>query len=339
MTTEMVLYFTPYIFNMQTGDSVRVKHGTEQGTIIRFLDKGLVEIEIEDGFSIPILKSDLVVVNALEHENFKQAPTPSSPEKETSFSSTKALTYNGVYVGFKRDNDMSVKLYVVNNTDLDLLTAAGEKRQNKYNGIFTGNIPARTYTIIADRLEETKLNDWPVFTFQMTKHRTNNDQQPELIQRDISVKPSSYFKSKKSIPLVGETGYVQQIDLPHHQYNPETLKEALMTNSAIHEPKQQDTSLHRRAPVEVDLHFEQITTEENVPDNEILSVQLSEFEKALDAAIASGVDEITFIHGTGSGKLRTEIHRRLSGHTHVSFFKDANKQKFGYGATYVRIGS
>lgn len=330
--------FTPYIFDMQIGDSVRVKHGTEEGTVIRFLDKGLVEIEIDDGFSIPVLRSDLVIVSALEHENFQQNGNVSTPEDKKPAPTSGSLRYNGVFAGFVSDHHMNVQLFIINNTDLDLLTAVGEKRQNNYKGTFTGNIPARTYTIITDKLEETKLNDWPVFYFTIVKHLEGNHQLPEILQRDVSIKPSSYFKSKTNIPLIRKSGYVQQIDLPHHQYNPEALKEALMTKEAVHEPKRQDTSMHRRAPVEIDLHIEKITKDDNIPERDILSIQLSEFEKALDAAIASGVDEITFIHGTGSGKLRMEIHRRLSGHAHVSYFKDADKQKFGYGATYVYIG-
>jgi dsDNA-specific endonuclease/ATPase MutS2 len=69
----------------------------------------------------------------------------------------------------------------------------------------------------------------------------------------------------------------------------------------------------------------------------LLTLQLHTFEKNLENAIASGMSDITFIHGAGSGALRSELHRRLGQHPNVKFFEDAQKQKFGYGATKVTI--
>ena len=63
--------------------------------------------------------------------------------------------------------------------------------------------------------------------------------------------------------------------------------------------------------------------------------QLQTFEKALDAAIASGMNEITFIHGVGNGTLRHHIHKTISKHPQVRTFLDARKEKFGFGATEV----
>jgi dsDNA-specific endonuclease/ATPase MutS2 len=49
------------------------------------------------------------------------------------------------------------------------------------------------------------------------------------------------------------------------------------------------------------------------------------------------MDEIIFIHGVGNGTLRNELHKRLSGHKNVKYYEDAQKEKFGYGATKVKI--
>ena len=88
----------------------------------------------------------------------------------------------------------------------------------------------------------------------------------------------------------------------------------------------------------VDLHYDKLSTITGEHSNaEKLKLQLDTFEKQLENAIAAGQHEVTFIHGTGSGVLREEIHRRLSKHDHVEYYKDARKEKFGYGATYVKI--
>src|SRR5699024_10701270 len=89
----------------------------------------------------------------------------------------------------------------------------------------------------------------------------------------------------------------------------------------------------------VDLHIEKLVDKaESVAKSEIITIQLQAFVKALDTAIAAGLSEITFIHGVGNGVLRDQLHKQLSKHPDVEYYKDAMKEKFGYGATVVKIG-
>ncbi|MBC8084498.1 MAG: Smr/MutS family protein, partial [Hymenobacter sp.] len=69
----------------------------------------------------------------------------------------------------------------------------------------------------------------------------------------------------------------------------------------------------------------------------ILRLQLDTFEDALGRALATDMHEIVFIHGSGSGTLRKEIHKLLSRNKDIKFFEDSRKEKFGYGATLVRL--
>ena len=86
----------------------------------------------------------------------------------------------------------------------------------------------------------------------------------------------------------------------------------------------------------VDLHAEKLTTDILALNAaEILELQLSTFETQLENAIAHGFADLTFIHGVGHHTLRNELHRRLGKHPQVKFFEDAQKEKFGFGATKV----
>ena len=89
----------------------------------------------------------------------------------------------------------------------------------------------------------------------------------------------------------------------------------------------------------VDLHIEKLLPNGQFgkTPGDLVDVQLRAFEKNLENAIASGMSDITFIHGVGTGKLRQELHRHLSRHPNVRFFEDAQKQKFGYGTTKVTL--
>ena len=69
----------------------------------------------------------------------------------------------------------------------------------------------------------------------------------------------------------------------------------------------------------------------------MLKLQLDTFQDALDRAMAANMHEIVFIHGAGNGILRKEIQKLLSRTPGIKFYEDAKKEKFGYGATLVRL--
>ncbi len=60
---------------MNIGDRVRLLHGKEEGIIRRISSGGRIEVEIEDGFIIPAVKSEVVVIAAAEKSYFGASPT------------------------------------------------------------------------------------------------------------------------------------------------------------------------------------------------------------------------------------------------------------------------
>jgi hypothetical protein len=87
---------------------------------------------------------------------------------------------------------------------------------------------------------------------------------------------------------------------------------------------------------EVDLHIEKITADtKGLSNTDILLLQLSEFNKALDRAIRSGQKVFYAIHGNGSGKLKKEIHKILSTHSEVVSYSNDYEPNYGYGATKI----
>ena len=55
------------------------------------------------------------------------------------------------------------------------------------------------------------------------------------------------------------------------------------------------------------------------------------FEKAIGLNYA----KITIIHGVGTNTLKQKIWKAVSGHPHVKTYYEAQKEKFGYGATEI----
>jgi len=86
----------------------------------------------------------------------------------------------------------------------------------------------------------------------------------------------------------------------------------------------------------IDLHMEKLSDNwKNMSTLEILSMQLNEFEKWYDLAVAHRQPNLVVIHGVGSGKLRDEIHDILKTRREVKYFVNQYDPRFGYGATEI----
>ncbi len=88
--------------------------------------------------------------------------------------------------------------------------------------------------------------------------------------------------------------------------------------------------------VEIDLHIEElIDSHRGMSNGEILSVQMANFKRELNAAIHRKAKKMIVIHGVGEGTLKSEIHMELYNHYPNMEFHDANYRKYGYGATEI----
>ncbi|MDP9048665.1 MAG: Smr/MutS family protein, partial [Bacteroidota bacterium] len=132
-------------------------------------------------------------------------------------------------------------------------------------------------------------------------------------------------------PLVNPpvTGWLIQLDEPELVIDAQKLKESFF--------KQAEEKIDVEKPrSEIDLHIEKLRDDHQfLSSTEMLHIQLAFFQKTLDAAIVHQLPDITFIHGSGNGTLKHEIHKILSKHQKIQPFMDARKEKFGYGATKV----
>ena len=135
-------------------------------------------------------------------------------------------------------------------------------------------------------------------------------------------------------PLVKKEAYLFQVDIKPLTVDLQKLQEKLT------EPEQPTETYTLKAPShEVDLHIEKLTDADisTLSNREILSLQINAFQDNLDRALAANMHEIIFIHGTGNGVLRTEIQKILSRNKQIKYYEDARKEKFGYGATLIRL--
>ena len=90
--------------------------------------------------------------------------------------------------------------------------------------------------------------------------------------------------------------------------------------------------------IEIDLHINQLLdTSAGMSNTELLTVQLSKFNKTLEENKNKKGQKIVFIHGKGEGVLRNAILSELRLKYKNYTVQDASFKEYGFGATMVTI--
>lgn len=327
------------IKTMNIGDKVRLLRSHEEGIITNFLDKDLIEVEIEDGFQIPVMKSEVVVVAKEEGRYFKQEKSIENRESHT-FTKQEPKSNQGTYFAFLPVNDRQLALYLINTTDFDLPYVIGEEQNNNFKGISSGILQKQSHIKLREVLV-SEFEQWPTWILQLLYFRNGYYTLREPLVRKLRFKASTFFKSKRQAPLLNKPSFLFQVEESGQTeggkpININQIKERMLSN--VEEQDKARLLKLERPPQEVDLHIEKLTNNTDKMNNsEMLELQLRVFEEKLDSAIATGMEEITFVHGVGNGVLKNAIHKKLSHIRDIKYFKDAQREKFGYGATLVRL--
>ena len=330
---------------MNIGDKVRLLKGSEAGVITQFLDNNLIEVEIEDGFTIPVMRNEVVVVAKEESDYFRPIePAPSALLTPSPRDQKKARQAEGIYLAYVQINDQQLSLHLINTTDFVMPYVLGEEAEGNFRGVSSGTLEAHT-TAKVTNLRVADFDHWPVLIFQALYYRAGYYLLREPLMRRIKHKAATFFKSKATAPLLDKPSFLFSIDqeaaaggapFGGQPLDPERLKESMLAPKEDARAKEEIKLT--RPSAQVDLHIEELTDDyDSMNNSDMLTLQVQTFEEKLDQAIATGMDEITFVHGVGSGVLRREIHKRLSQMSSIMHFQDAMREKFGYGATLVRI--
>ncbi|WP_118976181.1 Smr/MutS family protein [Taibaiella koreensis] len=87
---------------------------------------------------------------------------------------------------------------------------------------------------------------------------------------------------------------------------------------------------------EIDLHIEALVADTRGLSNfEMLTIQMEAFGDALDEAMRNHQQSLVVIHGVGKGRLKEEIHQVLRETAAVDFFQHDWNPRYGYGATEI----
>ena len=357
---------------MKIGDKVRFLFETGGGIVKGFQGKDIALVEDENGFSIPMLIRECVVIDTNEY-NFEKksvkAPSdsPKGEKKEVSNAETSPLggmrgglsmevpgrdklnvALAFVPIDIKQISTTIFEAYIVNDSNYYLSylyaspTAGGMKLRSQ--GIIEPNTKLFIEEFGREQLNELERVNIQLFAFKEEK----NYLKKPAVDVELRIDTVKFYKlhTFRESDFFEEPSLIYDIvkdDQPARQtfLRGEDIKEALLTKKR--EDIQPARKPDARQPkdngiLEIDLHaHELLETTAGMGNSEILNYQLDVFRKTLDEYKNKKGQKIVFIHGKGDGVLRKALLQELKYKYKNYQSQDASFREYGFGATMVTI--
>lgn len=330
----------------QQGDKIIVLLTNEEGTVVEIMNEKMVMIEVKgvrfpaymDQIDFPYFnmfsKKKIVEKKKIFIDNVK-------PEKNVQ----RLKAEKGVSISFMPifdkdvfDDDVveKLKVYLVNETSTAYLFT--------YNLFFSGESSFELKNTIAPfsdfymhNVNFEDMSDNPRFEVEFSLPEPDKKKAP-YYETSLKLKAKQLFKKIEEIQVKNEPTF----SYPLFEHYPDKVDEEKVDLSKlgnagfrIYDANRVRENLPPARSV-VDLHIEKLTDQwKHFSNFEILTLQLKEFEKFYDLAVAHYQPSLTIIHGVGTGKLRDEIHDILRLKREVKSFVNQYSPAYGYGATEI----
>ncbi len=362
-------YFIPHFFMLQIGDNVRFLNDIGGGTISRIDKKtNLVYVEDEDGFEIPVLANECVVVNSVKANNFPAepqaikpttnaaqpvvdkyvAPPPPKPEPvyETPDGDTLRAVLAFVPQNLKEIQTTACDCMLINDSNYFLFYNIATLVNGQAESIAHGTIEPNMQEIFY-ALPKDELNDWAKLSVQIIPFKQGKTYTPQrTVDVDVQLNPVKFYKlhSFQSNEYMNEEAMI--VDLVNEKnkqrmenISAESIKQAMFEKN-MDTPKQpkQKSPQSQSSVVEVDLHINALLdSTAGMERADMLQYQMDVFHKTLAEHKNHKGQKIVFIHGKGEGVLRKEIEKSLRTRYKQYLYQDASFREYGFGATMVII--
>jgi hypothetical protein len=151
----------------------------------------------------------------------------------------------------------------------------------------------------------------------------------------LKIKGKALFKKIEEMKMKNEPTFSFLLFEKYPDKVEDVIPEYTNTQGILYDASKARQNLEPPRSV-IDLHIEKLTSDwKRLTNFEILSRQLSTFEKYYNLALAHHQPNLIVIHGIGTGKLREEIHEILKSKKEVKSFVNQYHHNFGFGATEI----
>ncbi|HEY1872370.1 MAG TPA: Smr/MutS family protein, partial [Chitinophagaceae bacterium] len=180
-------------------------------------------------------------------------------------------------------------------------------------------------------------NDNPSFNFDFTLI-TPDKTKADHFETSVKLKPKQLFQRIEEMKQKNDPSLVFKLfdAYPSKQFEEKVeLTENILKKNKAYKAERIREHLEPARSV-IDLHIEKLSDDwQRLSNFEILTLQIKEFEKWYELAIAHRLPNLIVIHGIGTGRLRDEIHDILKTKKEIKTFVNQYDPRFGYGATEI----
>ena len=358
---------TMAVFNI--GDRVNFLSSTGGGKVTKIIDSRMVMVEIEDGFEVPCMISDLVIdyrsqpsrrqqiVDAVQQEIQEKTLIQQQQEEDARHGGlrrfAKGAENEGVYLAFVPHEQQwlltgAMDVMLVNHTSFEMLYTFTVKEPEQFVNVDYGQLEPYE-KVVVETISREDLEYWCNGLVQAIFTKENSSEVLLPMNVPFSLRTNRFFKEGSYLMsgVLGEKAVMVCLsELVALKSGEADLMKIAKEGVGAQAPKKdlvkQEVPIdkHRTAPGEatVDLHIAELV--ENIAglsSHDMFKIQMDYFRKMLDSAIAAEYTKVTFIHGVGNGVLKNAIIDELKKKYQNTENRMASIAKFGVGAIDVVI--
>lgn len=334
----------------QIGDEIIVLLTHEEGRVVDIMNENMVMIEVR-GVKFPAYMDQIdfpyfhrfTKKKVVEEKKVVKTFIDNIPKEKPKPNQIKVA--DGVWLSFIPKfalddfNDEVVellKIHLVNKTNTAYHFTYTQKFAGEDHFELKNEIKAFHDFYIHD-IDFASVNDSPSFFVDFSLQQPDK-KKADHFETSLKLKPKQIFQRIEEMKDKNEPTISYKLfdEYPERQFEEKFELSGLAAKGfKIYEANKIRQNLPPARSV-VDLHIEKLTNEWLQLSNfEILTIQLKEFEKWYDLAVAHRQPSLIVIHGVGKGKLKEEIHDELKLKKEVKYFVNQYDARFGYGATEI----
>lgn len=310
-----------------TGDVVRPLNETGEGIVSGFRKDGSVLVTLQNGFEIPFLQNQIVLIQRKETEIVSGIAAVSEHIQSLPEESLFLL------ISAEVQNESHLALYLANTFKMSVFVTIYGIEGKTFRLITTSATNAQGVS----KVKAISLNDLLVFNrlfFQVIFTPANSEKIPD---------PQSAVIRYQIPALADQAGWPVleaiatrglQFRICGSQMFHEEKKKAGTTFKPQVLEREEFVLMERDGFHEIDLHIEELLDNTAGMDNTaIIRHQMRVFEQCIDEARRRKLWKFIAIHGVGKGVLRDAVRKCI--HDEGLQFQEASYQRYGYGATEV----
>lgn len=354
----------------KVGDKVNFLSTVGGGKVTKIIDSRMVMVEIEGGFEIPTLISDLVLDYRSQPAQTKQQQAVDNIQKEVLGKEllaqeqaeaarkgglrrhAKGAEKEGVYMAFVPHEQQwlltgPLDVVLVNHTPYEMLYTFTIKEEAQFVNVDYGQVD-KYEKVVVETISRDDLEYWLNGVVQAVFTAETADSVLLPLNAPFSLRSGRFFNEGSYVPsgVLGEKSVMiclsDLVALKHGDGDfSKIMKEGVGSQATAKTLVKQEAPIdkHKTAPGEaiVDLHIgELVDNILGLSSHDMFKIQTDYFKKMLDSAIAADYNKVTFIHGVGNGVLKNAIIEELKNYKNTEN-RMASIAKFGVGAIDVII--